>query len=163
MIDFPKPFSKTHFMVRELVFLTKILHDLRNFSDFSTRNLREEVMFYLFIETSKKFGRQSAATNISGCTSLEIDPSVFSNLESIEYLESDVVHHEDISEYHPHDHTNREKYSHSSKKTKMGDEECWEKKKNEIEESLSEVFFSHEESIRFDDEVKIDKYWSHPK
>lgn len=74
-----------------------------------------------------------------------------------------MIHHEHISEYHPDDHTDREKDSCSHESSKMENEECWKKEKNEIEKSFSEMFLPREKSIRFDDEVKVDEHGSYPK
>lgn len=66
-------------MIREFIFFTKFFHHLRDLSDLSTRNLRKEVVLYLFIEPTEELRRESTAHNISRSSSLEIDPCIFAN------------------------------------------------------------------------------------
>ena len=121
-------------MIGEAICLANLFYDLCYFSDISSRNLRKQVMLNLFIESSKEFGRETIAGDIAGRTSLEINPCIFSYMETIDNLESNMIYHEDIPENHSHNNSNSEKYQNTYEDSKMIDKECWEKEKQEIHE-----------------------------
>lgn len=121
------------------------------------------MMFDLLIKSSENFGRESGARNISRSSSLEIKPSIVSDMKPIDDFESDMIYHEDVSEDNTDDRPDREKYDCPSNNSELIYEQNRKKEKEQIHNHLTKIFFAKEKFIRLNEEIKVNKDWSHPK
>lgn len=143
--------------------LTILFHHFRNLSDLPTRNPWEEVVLDLLIESSEKFGRESRASDISRGARLEIDPGILSYFESIDDLESDVIHHKYISEDISDDDRNPDETKERRKKREMENERSRKNEEKEAHHPLSIFLFLYDKLSRFHQEIEVDKYGRKPE
>lgn len=120
-------------------------------------------MFDLFIESTEELGRESRACYISRGTCLEIDPGIFSYFESIDDLESDMIHHEDISEDISDDDRNPYETKERRKKREMKNERSRKNKEKKTHDSLSVFFLFYDKFARLQKEIEVDKYGCKPE
>ena len=150
-------------MIRESMSLTILFHHFRNLSDLPTRNAWEEVVLDLLIESSEKFGRESRASDISRGSSLEIDPCIFSYFEPIDNLESDMIHHENISEDISDDDPNPDETKERRKEREMKNERSRKNEEKKTHHPLSVFLFFYDKLSRFHQEIEVDKYGRKPE
>lgn len=118
-------FYESDFMIRKSLFFCKFFYFERNGTDTITRNARKEMVFDLFIESTKNLMDTFSTKYISGCTSLEVYPCILTYFLSIDYFHTDMIYHKHKCQMRTDKETDKNPSNKSPKETKNKNKWRW--------------------------------------